>query len=94
MFWTWAARPVAAVRLSFTASVMRPAPFTRWHFRMTARRCFLTDWERVEVSARLNDNLLAEVGLQISRLNFLYSAVVKVAQLEWTECDADQPIHS
>jgi hypothetical protein len=96
MFWTRAARPIATMRLSFASPVVRLSLFLHRRFRMMARRrmCFFADWRRVEVSARLSDNLLAEAGSQISRLNFLYRAVVKSAQLERTKCDADQSIHS
>lgn len=56
--------------------------------------CVFACWRRVEIGAGFGHNPLAEAGSQIRRVNFLYRAVIKIAQLERTKSDADQSIHS
>lgn len=95
MLWTRAARSIAAVRLSFASPVVRLTWFMRWHFSVPARRRMhvFACW-CVEIGAGLSHDPLAKAGSQTRRLNFLYRAVLKIAQLERTKCDADQSIHS
>ena len=53
----------------------------------------MIDERRVEIRAGLSDDLLAEFGTQRLRLDLLNVALIEVAQLEWPERHADEPVH-
>src|SRR5262249_29941255 len=73
------------------AAVARTALLAPWRFGLVHRRSI--DDRRGEIALRFGNHPLAELVAQHARTHLLDRAFAELAQLEWAERDADQPVH-